>query len=73
MPAGELARPSGLPEDQDRRLVEVHITTLTLFVPDAPPRRVLSRGRGRLLVAVTEKRTRAEMDAYVAALEKVVA
>jgi glycine dehydrogenase subunit 1 len=30
-------------------------------------------GREGLLVAVTEKRTRAEMDAYVAALEKVVA
>jgi glycine dehydrogenase subunit 1 len=30
-------------------------------------------GRDGLLVAVTEKRTRAEMDAYVAALEKVVA
>ncbi len=29
-------------------------------------------GRQGLLVAVTEKRTRAEMDAYVAALEKVV-
>jgi hypothetical protein len=47
VPAGKLARPSGLPEDQDRRLIEVHITTVTLFAPDAPPWRVLNRGRGR--------------------------
>jgi glycine dehydrogenase subunit 1 len=33
---------------------------------------VESDGREGLLVAVTEKRARAEMDAYVAAMEKVV-
>jgi len=34
---------------------------------------VATGGREGLLVAVTEKRTRAEMDAYVAAMEKVIA
>jgi glycine dehydrogenase subunit 1 len=34
---------------------------------------VTTGGRDGLLVAVTEKRTRAEMDAYVAAMEKVIA
>ena len=34
---------------------------------------VAAEGKEGLLVAVTEKRTRAEMDAYVSALEKVVA
>ncbi|MGH9105306.1 MAG: glycine dehydrogenase, partial [Acidimicrobiales bacterium] len=33
---------------------------------------VRSGGREGLLVAVTEKRTRAELDSYVAALEKVI-
>jgi len=33
---------------------------------------VSSEGRDGLLVAVTEKRTRAEMDAYVAAMEKIL-
>jgi glycine dehydrogenase subunit 1 len=33
---------------------------------------VEAEGRSGLLVAVTEKRTRAEIDAYVAAMEKVV-
>jgi glycine dehydrogenase subunit 1 len=33
---------------------------------------VATGGRDGLLVAVTEKRTRAEMDAYVAAMEKVI-
>jgi hypothetical protein len=34
---------------------------------------VTTGGRDGLLVAVTERRTRAEMDAYVAAMEKVIA